>query len=422
MSTGNTAAEADTQTPSEAVREEYEVLVEDVRKHRFAYYQEDAPIISDAEFDELYRRLETIEAMHPELVANDSPTQEVGGEVSAAFAAVEHLQRMYSLEDVFSLEELEAWVAKAEANIAKLGNGTPAWLTELKIDGLAVNLLYRDGVLVRAATRGDGTTGEDITHNVLTIKEIPQQLSGEGFPAEMEVRGEVFIPSKAFAEFNEALIEAGKAPLANPRNAAAGSLRQKDPAETAKRPLRMYVHGIGAREGLDTVSQSDTYRRLAGWGLPTSPYFEVLPGLKDVLDIHHPLRRQAAQPHPRNRRHRGQGRRLRHPAGARLHLPGAALGRRLQVPAGGSPHQTAGHRGQRGPHRPCHPVRRDGTRQGGRLHRGDGHPAQPGSGQGQGRQDRRHRGAAQGRGRHPGNRRARSWRSGTSRTRRSATS
>ena len=124
---------------------------------------------------------------------------------------------------------------------------------ELKIDGLAVNLLYRDGVLVRAATRGDGFTGEDITHNVLTIKEIPQQLSGDGFPAEMEVRGEVFIPSKAFAEFNEALIEAGKAPLANPRNAAAGSLRQKDPAETAKRPLRMYVHGIGAREGLDTA-------------------------------------------------------------------------------------------------------------------------------------------------------------------------
>ena len=273
------------QVPSGDIRAEYEDLVEQVRKHRFAYYQQDAPIISDAEFDELYRRLETLEAMHPELVANDSPTQEVGGEVSAAFAAVEHLQRMYSLEDVFSLEELEAWMAKAEAGIAKLGNGgnPPSWLTELKIDGLAVNLLYRDGVLVRAATRGDGTTGEDITHNVLTIKEIPQQLSGTGFPAEMEVRGEVFIPSQAFAEFNAALIEAGKAPLANPRNAAAGSLRQKDPAETAKRPLRMYVHGIGAREGLGTVSQSDTYRQLAEWGLPTSPYFEVLSGLADVL-------------------------------------------------------------------------------------------------------------------------------------------
>lgn len=296
MSTGKTAADTETQVtteagtaleqvPSGAVREEYENLVEEVRKHRFAYYQEDAPIISDAEFDELFRRLETLEAMHPELVANDSPTQEVGGEVSAAFAAVEHLQRMYSLEDVFSLEELEAWIAKAEASVAKLGNGTagPAWLTELKIDGLAVNLLYRDGKLVRAATRGDGYTGEDITHNVLTIKEIPQELTGGNYPAEMEVRGEVFIPSKAFAEFNEALIEAGKAPLANPRNAAAGSLRQKDPAETAKRPLRMYVHGIGAREGLETVSQSDTYRQLAEWGLPTSPYFEVLGSLQEVL-------------------------------------------------------------------------------------------------------------------------------------------
>jgi len=275
------------QVPSGDIRAEYEDLVEQVRKHRFAYYQQDAPIISDAEFDELYRRLETLEAMHPELVANDSPTQEVGGEVSAAFAAVQHLQRMYSLEDVFSLEELEAWMVKAEAGVAKLGNGgnPPSWLTELKIDGLAVNLLYRDGALVRAATRGDGTTGEDITHNVLTIKEIPKQLSGTGFPAEVEVRGEVFIPSQAFAEFNEALIEAGKAPLANPRNAAAGSLRQKDPAETAKRPLRMYVHGIGAREGLDTASQSETYRKLAEWGLPTSPYFEVLAGLSDVLEF-----------------------------------------------------------------------------------------------------------------------------------------
>nr|WP_246839923.1 NAD-dependent DNA ligase LigA [Pseudarthrobacter sp. NIBRBAC000502771] len=267
------------------MREEYENLADLVRKYRFAYYQEDAPLVSDAEFDSLFRRLEEIEALHPELVANDSPTQEVGGEVSAAFAPVEHLQRMYSLEDVFSLEELEAWLNRAEASIEKIGDGgaKAAWLTELKIDGLAVNLLYRDGKLVRAATRGDGTTGEDITHNLLTIKEIPQELHGTGFPAEMEVRGEVFIPSKAFAEFNEALIEAGKAPLANPRNAAAGSLRQKDPAETAKRPLKMFVHGIGAREGLAAGSQSETYGLLKEWGLPVSPYFEVLAARDDVL-------------------------------------------------------------------------------------------------------------------------------------------
>jgi DNA ligase (NAD+) len=269
--------------PSDSVRDEYQNLADLVRKYRFAYYQEDEPLVSDAEFDTLFRRLEELEALHPELVSNDSPTQEVGGEVSAAFAAVEHLQRMYSLEDVFSIDELQAWIAKAEAGVAKSGNPDAAWLTELKIDGLAVNLLYRDGKLVRAATRGDGTTGEDITHNVLTIKEIPQQLSGTGYPAEMEIRGEVFIPSKAFAEFNEALIEAGKAPLANPRNAAAGSLRQKDPAETAKRPLQMFVHGIGAREGLEAASQSETYRLLAEWGLPVSPYFEVLGSPAEVL-------------------------------------------------------------------------------------------------------------------------------------------
>ncbi|WP_426228767.1 NAD-dependent DNA ligase LigA [Pseudarthrobacter sp. DSP2-3-2b1] len=287
---GDTAASTQDSTehdavPAGSVREEYENLADLVRKYRFAYYQEDEPLVSDAEFDTLFRRLEEIEALHPELVANDSPTQEVGGEVSAAFAAVEHLQRMYSLEDVFSLEELEAWITKAEASVAKIGNGAgrPAWLTELKIDGLAVSLLYRDGKLVRAATRGDGTTGEDITHNVLTIQEIPQELTGTGFPPEMEVRGEVFIPSKAFAEFNEALIEAGKAPLANPRNAAAGSLRQKDPAETAKRPLKMFVHGIGAREGLETRSQSETYAVMQQWGLPVSPYFEVLGSLKEIL-------------------------------------------------------------------------------------------------------------------------------------------
>lgn len=294
MSTGPGPAKTDTRTatpdepeavPAEAVREEYENLADLVRKYRFAYYQEDEPLVSDAEFDTLFRRLEEIEALHPELVANDSPTQEVGGEVSAAFAPVEHLQRMYSLEDVFSLEELEAWLNRAEASVEKLGDGAAraAWLTELKIDGLAVNLLYRDGKLVRAATRGDGSTGEDITHNLLTIQEIPRDLRGGGFPAEMEVRGEVFIPSKAFAEFNEALIEAGKAPLANPRNAAAGSLRQKDPAETAKRPLKMFVHGIGAREGLESRSQSETYELLKEWGLPVSPYFEVLQGREDIL-------------------------------------------------------------------------------------------------------------------------------------------
>ncbi|MGT2463923.1 NAD-dependent DNA ligase LigA [Sinomonas atrocyanea] len=269
--------------PSESLREEYDALADEVRHHRALYYNRDAPEISDAEYDALYRRLEEFEALHPELIANDSPTQEVGGEVTAAFAPVEHLARMYSLEDVFSLDELEAWVRRAEASVAAAGFPAAAWLTELKIDGLAVNLLYRNGELVRAATRGDGRTGEDVTHNVLTIKDIPTRLSGERHPEEVEIRGEVYIPTKAFNEFNDALIAEGKAPLANPRNAAAGSLRQKDPAETAKRPLSMFVHGIGARAGLSTASQSETYDLLKAWGLPTSPYYEVLDTYEEVL-------------------------------------------------------------------------------------------------------------------------------------------
>ena len=271
--------------PAGDIRAEYDRLVDDVRRHRFAYYNEDSPLISDAEFDLLYRRLEELEQLHPEIIANDSPTQEVGGEVSAAFAPVVHLSRMYSLEDVFSLEELEAWVERAAANAAvQAPDQKLRWLSEVKIDGLAVNLLYRDGQLVRAATRGDGTTGEDVTRNVLTIKDIPQRLAGTGWPSEVEIRGEVFIPSEAFREFNRALEEAGKAQLANPRNAAAGSLRQKDPAETAKRPLSMYVHGIGAREGLTAASQSETYELLRGWGLPVSPYSRVLDSLAEVLE------------------------------------------------------------------------------------------------------------------------------------------
>lgn len=271
--------------PPDADRERYGVLVDLVQKYRAAYYNEDAPIVSDAEFDVLYSELETLEALHPELVTNDSPTQLVGGEVSEAFAAVEHLARMYSLEDVFSLEELEAWLVKAAASVEKRRGQAPQWLTELKIDGLAVNLLYRNGVLVRAATRGDGTTGEDITHNVATIKDIPQKLHGSNFPVEVEIRGEVFIASKDFAVLNEQMVAAGKAPFANPRNSAAGSLRQKNPAETAKRPLSMFVHGIGAREGLSTATQSETYELLKSWGMPISPYYKVVSSLPEVMEF-----------------------------------------------------------------------------------------------------------------------------------------
>ncbi|MBG6217358.1 DNA ligase (NAD+) [Arthrobacter sp. CAN_A6] len=276
-SQNRSVAEAPPALPSDELRQEHAELAEQVRLHRTAYYQDAAPTVSDAEFDRLFRRLEELEALHPELVTNDSPTQEVGGEVSSAFAPVVHLQRMYSLEDVFSLDELAVWLDRARAGVEQRSPGsTVTWLTELKIDGLAVNLLYRNGELVRAATRGDGVTGEDITHNVLTIAAVPRRLVGANIPEEVEVRGEVFIPSKEFAQLNEGMVTAGKAPFANPRNAAAGSLRQKDPAMTAERPLDMYVHGIGARTGLDAETQSGTYALLKEWGLPTSPYFKVL--------------------------------------------------------------------------------------------------------------------------------------------------
>lgn len=267
------------------IRQEYAQLVDRVRQARQSYYVNDAPTISDAEYDALYRDLERLEAQHPELVANDSPTQEVGGEVSTAFAPVTHLARMYSLEDVFSLEELGTWLDRAEANAQQMTGQAPAWLAELKIDGLAVNLLYRRGKLVRAATRGDGTTGEDVTHNVLTIASIPTRLVGKGHPEEIEIRGEVFISSADFRALNEQMIAQGKAPFANPRNAAAGSLRQKDAALTAERPLSMFVHGIGSRTGLDISTQYETYDQLKAWGLPVSPYSELLSSRAEILEF-----------------------------------------------------------------------------------------------------------------------------------------
>ena len=279
------------QIPSERLREEYETLVEQVRAARTAYYQQDAPELSDAEYDALYRRLEDIETLHPEIVANDSPTPEVGGEASAAFSPVTHGARMYSLEDLFSEEELRTWFLRTAGTLtAGRPEAAPAWTVEVKIDGLAVNLRYREGRLVQAATRGDGRVGEDVTQNVRTIADVPQTLTGEGWPAEFEVRGEVFMSSAAFAELNAQRAEEGLPPFANPRNAAAGSLRQKDPAVTARRPLSMILHGVGAGPDLGVASQHEAYDALAAWGLPVSPYTRLVEGadeaaLADVVAV-----------------------------------------------------------------------------------------------------------------------------------------
>ncbi|WP_299441419.1 NAD-dependent DNA ligase LigA [uncultured Phycicoccus sp.] len=272
------------QTPADAVpddaRHEWQSLAEEARGHQFAYHVKDAPTISDGEYDALVARLNALEEAHPSLRTPDSPTQQVGGAVfSTEFTAVDHLERMLSLDNAFSAEELAAWAARVERDA---GGAALHYLCELKIDGLAVNLLYENGRLTRALTRGDGRTGEDVTLNVRTVDGVPTELHGDDVPELVEIRGEVFFPIEAFGELNAGLVEAGKPPFANPRNAAAGSLRQKDPRVTATRPLRMLVHGIGARRGFDITRQSQAYDLLHAWGLPTSSHYQVLDTIEQV--------------------------------------------------------------------------------------------------------------------------------------------
>ena len=257
--------------PTPAERIQY--LVDEINRHRRAYYQDNAALISDADYDVLMKELELLEAKHPELITGDSPTQSVGGNVNEAFSPVEHLDRMWSLDNAFSSEELAAWANRV---------GEQKFLCELKIDGLAINLRYENGNLISAATRGDGVVGEDVTNNVKTIKQIPQKLKGNNIPPIVEVRGEIFFAVKDFAELNAGLVSAGKAPFANPRNSASGSLRQKDPAVTATRPLQMLVHGVGAWAGAPFKNQSELYELLKSWGLPTSSRYQVLDNIAEV--------------------------------------------------------------------------------------------------------------------------------------------
>lgn len=249
-------------------------LVDELNRLRRAYYEGNTVLISDAEYDALLKELESLENRFPELITGDSPTQTVGGSANQAFAPVEHLDRMMSLDNVFSFDEFRTWAERG-------GNGP--YLCELKIDGLAVNLRYLNGELVSAATRGDGVVGEDVTANVLTIKTIPKKLKGTGHPAQVEIRGEIFFGVEDFAKLNEGLVAEGKAPFANPRNSASGSLRQKDSKVTASRPLQMLVHGIGAWPDAPVKNQSDLYKLLAGWGLPTTDKYRVVSDVEDVI-------------------------------------------------------------------------------------------------------------------------------------------
>jgi len=275
-------AGAEVSQADDQARHRHADLAEQVAEHNHRYHVLDSPVISDAEFDALLRELRQLEEEYPDLRTPDSPTQQVGDGVAAGFAPVRHLVRLFSLDNAFSAAELESWFARAE----RLG-GTGPFLCELKIDGLAVDLVYRDGALARAATRGDGVTGEDVTANVRTIAAAPARLSGSGWPATLEVRGEVFLPVTAFYELNERQAQAGKPPFVNPRNTAAGSLRQKDPAVTASRPLGLILHGVGAIEGEKTArpdSQSGWYDRLREWGLPVSELYQVVDGIDGVRE------------------------------------------------------------------------------------------------------------------------------------------
>ena len=265
---------------SQEIRHRIVELCEQIRDHQFKYYAQDKPTISDGEFDALLLELKKLEAAHPEFKLQDSPSDLVGGGFATHFQQSDHIEKMASLDNVFDGDELTTWFER----IAKTST-TNTWLCEVKVDGLAINLLYEKGKLTKALTRGNGVTGEDVTLNIRTIKTIPHELKGKNLPDILEVRGEVFFPIEAFNEFNDLQEELGKERFANPRNAAAGSLRQKDPRVTASRPLSMVVHGIGAATGITFESQSAAYELLKSFGLPTSTRYKVVKSAKEVSEF-----------------------------------------------------------------------------------------------------------------------------------------
>jgi DNA ligase (NAD+) len=268
-----------------AARERHAELSRQLDEHSFRYHVLDRPTVADAAYDALLRELQRLEDDHPSLRTPDSPTQRVGATWSTLFTPVRHLERMLSLDNAFTPEELAAWEKRVEREVGPDAIAASGFLCELKVDGVAVDLVYEDGRLVRAATRGDGHTGEDVTPNVRTLDDVPAQLrieDGAEAPAVLEVRGEVYLPVQAFAEINAGMVESGRAPFANPRSAAAGSLRQKDPRVTASRPLRVVVHGLGARSGFAPARQSVAYDALREWGLPVSDRVTVARTLPDV--------------------------------------------------------------------------------------------------------------------------------------------
>ncbi|MDH5225422.1 MAG: NAD-dependent DNA ligase LigA, partial [Actinomycetota bacterium] len=273
--------------PDERQRAEAKLRVEELRAeiehHRYRYHMLDDPEVSDAEYDDLMRELRSLEDRFPELQTPDSPTITVGGSAAELFAPVTHRAPMLSLDNAFSFEELDAWAARVERAVGE----EVRYACELKIDGVACALTYERGRLVQAATRGDGRVGEDITSNVRTVVGIPRTLTIDDAPALVEIRGEMYFPSSAFKLLNERLLDAGGRAFANPRNAAAGSLRQKDPKVTASRPLRLWVHSFGAAEGISFDSHLGFLDWAAKAGLPVATTTEArdsIDGVKAFLE------------------------------------------------------------------------------------------------------------------------------------------
>ncbi len=265
---------------SNEIRHRIVDLCEQIANHNIDYHVKDKPTITDGEFDALLIELKKLEAAHPEFKLADSPSDLVGGGFATHFQQADHLEKMMSLDNVFDGAELTNWFERVAKTSTK-----NSWLCEVKVDGLAINLRYEKGKLTKALTRGNGVTGEDVTLNIRTIATIPHELTGKNIPELLEVRGEVFFPIAAFNEFNDQQEELGKERFANPRNAAAGSLRQKDPRVTASRPLSMVVHGIGAATGVTFDSQSGAYELLKGFGLPTSSRYKVVKSATEVSEF-----------------------------------------------------------------------------------------------------------------------------------------
>lgn len=269
-----------------SLQQQIDTLRQDLRRYEYEYHVLDNPTIPDAEYDRLFHQLKALEAAHPELITADSPTQRVGAKPLSGFAQIRHEIPMLSLDNAFSDEEFYAFVKRIEDRLIRL----PEPLTfccEPKLDGLAVSILYVNGVLTQAATRGDGTTGEDITANIRTIRNIPLQLLMDNPPARLEVRGEVFMPHAGFERLNQQALEKGEKTFANPRNAAAGSLRQLDPKITSKRPLVLNAYGIGIAEGIDLPNTHyDRLQWLKSIGIPVNPEIRLCNGTDEVLDFY----------------------------------------------------------------------------------------------------------------------------------------